>query len=61
LKGYGFSHAARQAQEIHVFAKPHVSQYIVMFRLYAVARCCPWLPNLTLTTFDTPCSCIVTP
>jgi hypothetical protein len=28
---------------------------------YAVARCGSWPPRRTLTTFDTPGSCIVTP
>jgi hypothetical protein len=30
--------------------------------VYAVARCCSWWPpNFTLTTFETPGSCMVTP
>jgi hypothetical protein len=28
---------------------------------YAVASCCWWAPSLTLTTLDTPGSCMVTP
>ena len=28
---------------------------------YAVALCCSGAPSLTLTTFDTPGSCMVTP
>jgi hypothetical protein len=28
---------------------------------YAVARCDSWLPSRTLTTFETPGSCMVTP
>jgi hypothetical protein len=28
---------------------------------YAVARCCSWCPSRTLTTLETPGSCMVTP
>ncbi len=28
---------------------------------YAVARCCSWRPSRTLTTLETPGSCMVTP